>query len=59
MNKADLVTQVSMATGTSRRVAAQTLDAITTAVRRAVANGDKVTIPGFGTFDKRLRAPLF
>ena len=57
MNKSDLVATVALETGFSKRVAAQTIDAMLEAVRRAVARGERVSLPGFGTFEKRLRAP--
>ena len=57
MNKSDLVATVSLETGFSKRVTSEAIDAVIEAVRRTVARGEKVTIPGFGTFEKRLRAP--
>jgi DNA-binding protein HU-beta len=57
MNKADLVAQVSIQLDVSKRVATEAVDAVFDAVQRAVAKGDKVSLPGFGTFEKRLRAP--
>ena len=57
MNKGDLVAQVSAETGVSKRIATQTVDALLNALRRGVAKGERVSIPGFGTFEKRLRAP--
>ena len=52
MNKSDLVE-----TGFSKRIANQAIDAMLEAVRRSVARGERVSLPGFGTFEKRLRAP--
>ena len=57
MNKAQLVAQVSIRLDVSKRVATDAVDAVFAAVQRAVASGEKVTVPGFGTFEKRLRAP--
>ncbi len=57
MNKAQLVAQVSIRLDVSKRVATEAVDAVLDSVQRAVAKGDKVTLPGFGTFEKRLRAP--
>ena len=57
MNKSDLVATVSLETGLSKRVASEAIDAILEAVRRTVGRGEKVSLPGFGTFEKRLRAP--
>ena len=57
LNKSDLVATVSLETGFSKRVTADAIDAILEAVRRTVARGERVSLPGFGTFEKRLRAP--
>jgi DNA-binding protein HU-beta len=57
MNKGDLIAQVSAETGVSKRIATEAVDAFVNAVRRGVARGERVSIPGFGTFEKRLRAP--
>lgn len=57
MNKGDLIALVSLEAGLSRRLATEAVDTMLTAVRRAVARGERVSIPGFGTFEKRLRAP--
>lgn len=56
MNRKDLVEQVAteagLATGQADAAVTAALDAIT----RAVAAGDRVTLPGFGTFERRERA---
>jgi DNA-binding protein HU-beta len=57
VNKSDLIATVSLETGFSKRVTAEAIDAMVEAVRRTVARGERVSIPGFGTFEKRLRAP--
>ena len=57
MNKLDLVAEVSVRLDVSRRVATEAVDAVFDAIVRAVRDGEKVTIPRFGTFDRRLRAP--
>jgi DNA-binding protein HU-beta len=57
MNKQDLVAQVGVRLALSRRASTEVVDAVAASVMRAVAAGEKVTIPGFGTFEKRLRAP--
>lgn len=56
MNKSDLVTRVSVDAGISKREAGEAVDSVLGAVQRAVAKGEKVTLPGFGTFEKRKRA---
>ncbi len=57
MNKSDLVATVALETGFSKRIAGEAIDAMLEAVRRTVARGERVSLPGFGTFEKRLRAP--
>jgi DNA-binding protein HU-beta len=57
MNKGDLVAEVSQVADVSKRIATDTIDAVFAAIVRAVANGEKVSLSGFGTFEKRLRAP--
>lgn len=56
MNRSDLTTAISEKTGLSASQAQAALDATTEAIVSAVAAGDKVTLPGFGTFEARERA---
>lgn len=61
MNKTELIEEVARRTGTSVAAARRTVDALfSTAPREgiianAVAQGDKVQITGFGTFERRRR----
>jgi DNA-binding protein HU-beta len=57
VNKGDLIAHVSLHASVSKRVATEVVDAVLDAVKRSVARGERVSIPGFGTFEKRLRAP--
>ncbi len=57
MNKGDLIAQVSADADLSKRVATEAVDAVIDAIKRSVAKGEKVSLPGFGTFEKRARAP--
>jgi DNA-binding protein HU-beta len=57
LNKSDLVATVALETGFSKRVASEAIDAVIEAVRRTVSRGERVSLPGFGTFERRLRAP--
>lgn len=57
MNKGDLVAEVSAVANVSKRIATDVVDAIFASVVREVARNNKVTIAGFGSFEKRLRAP--
>lgn len=50
MNKGELVDAIAKASGLSKTNAASALDATLDAITAALKAGDKVTIPGFGTF---------
>ena len=56
MNKAELVAHVSVRSGLSKRSAAEAVEAVLAAIQGAVTRGEKVTLPGFGTFERRRRA---
>ena len=56
MNKAEFVDEIVAKTGWTKREAEAALKAVLDTVTDAVASGEKVTLPGFGTFDKRERA---
>lgn len=56
LNKRELVDAVVEQTGWTRKESEQGLAAVINSVSDAVANGDRVQIPGFGTFEKRERA---
>ena len=56
MNKAELVDSVANATGESKRLVADVLDEIVGTVQKQVKKGERVTLPGFGTFERRARA---
>ena len=56
MNKAELVESIIEKTGWSKRESEAAVKAFVDTVTDAVAAGEKVTVPGFGTFEKRDRA---
>ena len=56
MNKTELVEKIAEEAGLARREADQALRAALNAITDAVAAGEKVTLPGFGTFERRDRA---
>jgi DNA-binding protein HU-beta len=56
MNKQDLVATVAAELDLSKREASDAVDAVIDTIARSVAKGDKVSIPGFGSFEKRKRA---
>lgn len=55
MNKGELVKAVVARTGDTEKKTAAVLDAIMETITEAVADGDKVTLVGFGTFEPRDR----
>ncbi len=57
MNKQDLVAEVRARLDVSRRAATEAIDAVFESIVRAVSAGERVTLPGFGTFEPRIRAP--
>lgn len=56
MNKRELVDAVAQGADLSKSGAESAVDAVVEAISSALANGDKVTLPGFGTFEVRERA---
>lgn len=55
MNKAELIEALATRLG-DKRAAGTALDAVLAEVQSAVAKGEKVSITGFGVFEKRVRA---
>lgn len=55
MVKADLVAKVA-GIGVTKKQAAQVVDCVIGAVKDALADGDKVSLIGFGTFSVKQRA---
>jgi nucleoid DNA-binding protein len=56
MNKKELVTTVADKAGLENKAAEAALDAVFDAISNALVAGDKVAIPGFGTFEVRDRS---
>ena len=56
MNKTDLVSAVCEKTGLTKKDAAAAVDAIGEAIVKALANGDKVQLIGFGSYEVVERA---
>ena len=55
MNKAELVTQIAHATGQNKVQVQSALAATLHVVTGALARGERVTLIGFGTFERRQR----
>ncbi len=56
MNKSDLVGAIAEASGQTKTAVAEMIDAFEATVTDAVASGDKVSLPGFLTFERGHRA---
>ena len=56
MNKKELVESMAGAADVSKATAEKALNGMLMAVTEALANGDKVTLVGFGTFSTTKRA---
>ena len=56
MNKTEIIEIVAKDTELTKAAAGSVLDALTTAIVKAVAKGDTVTLIGFGTFKSSKRA---
>ena len=56
MNKGQLKDAIAEAAGLSGADAERALDAVLDTITKSVAAGEKVTIPGFGTFERRERS---
>ncbi|REE07315.1 DNA-binding protein HU-beta [Paraburkholderia sp. BL27I4N3] len=56
MNKQELVDAVAAKTGTSKALAAETLDALIGTIMATVTKGDAVQLIGFGAFSTGERA---
>jgi DNA-binding protein HU-beta len=55
VNKSGLVGEVAKRTGKNRADVARVVDAAIVTIRDTVAKGDRVSLVGFGTFEKRRR----
>ena len=55
MNKAELIELIANKTGTSKRQSEECIDLLVNAITKSVAKGEKVTLVGFGTFERRDR----
>jgi DNA-binding protein HU-beta len=55
MNRADLISEIAELTGHPKTEVSTTLKALIHSVTSALSKGDKVTLVGFGTFERRTR----
>jgi DNA-binding protein HU-beta len=56
MNKGELVDAVAAKANVTKKQADEVISAFLSVVTEAVANGDKVTLIGFGSFERRERS---
>jgi DNA-binding protein HU-beta len=56
MNKSELIDAAAASTGLSKNDVTKTLDSILSSISDAVQQGDRVSLTGFGTFERRERA---
>ena len=56
MNKIELIAKVAESTGTTKKEAEKAVAATFEAITAALAEGDKVQLVGFGTFEVKERA---
>jgi len=56
MNKEELLTEISKKSKVTKKDAGLVLDAMMSTIQNAVKKGDKVTLVGFGTWERRQRA---
>lgn len=56
LNKTDLISTVADRTGQSKRVTGDVVEELINQIQKTVKRGEKVTLPGFGTFERRARS---
>ena len=56
MNKTELITQIAVSAGISKKAAGDALQAFMIAVTDTMVKGDKLSLIGFGTFSVSKRA---
>ncbi len=55
LNKTELIGAVVKGTGQSKKVVGNVVDELINQVQKNVKKGEKVSLPGFGTFERRQR----
>lgn len=56
MNKSELIEETAASSGLSKSDVTKALDSILESISGAVQRGDRVSLSGFGTFERRERA---
>jgi len=57
VNKSDLVSRVTARLDGDRRAAVAAVNGVLEEIQQSLARGERVTLSGFGTFDRRERGP--
>jgi DNA-binding protein HU-beta len=55
LNKSELIGAVAKGTGESKKVVNNVVDELIKQVQKNVKKGERVSLPGFGTFERRQR----
>ena len=55
MNKAELAAEIAVRTNNTKKAVEETLATLTEVITEVVTKGDRVTLVGFGTFERRKR----
>lgn len=55
MNKTELIAAVSKGTGETKKAVGNVVDELISQVQKNVKKGERVSLPGFGTFERRQR----
>ena len=56
MNKKELIESIAGSTGENKRLVGEVLDATIETITGQVKKGERVQLPGFGTFERRARS---
>jgi DNA-binding protein HU-beta len=56
LNKKELIDSVASSVGESKRLVNDVLDATLDTIEAQVKRGERVALPGFGTFERRARS---
>lgn len=56
MNKKELIESIAGSTGENKRLVGDVLDATIETITGQVKKGERVQLPGFGTFERRARS---
>ena len=57
MNKSQLIERVASEMGSTKTAASAAIEAVIACISQGIKDDNGVTISGFGTFSKKLRAP--